>query len=130
MVDLLSKIICRSSDIPLKSELLTFRSILKISAGEFEESFDFPRISLRKGMLLRSMIRGKFSLSANYPAERHVLPQDSSQKLKTLRGFYCGKACLTQNNSRLQAFPRFIPRKSIFLHEYLRKFATKYETIS
>jgi hypothetical protein len=60
MVEFLSKIICGSSERPLKSEILTFCGILKLSAGSFAESFDFPRITLWKGMPFRGMIRGKF----------------------------------------------------------------------
>ncbi len=40
------------------------------------------------------MIRGKFWLSANYPAERHAFPQDNPRKVLTFHGFYHGKACL------------------------------------
>jgi hypothetical protein len=86
MIELLSEISFRSSDRPFKSEVLTFFSILKLPAGWFVESFDFPQIILRKG--------GKFWLSTNYPAERHAFSQDNLRKVKTFRGFYRGKACL------------------------------------
>jgi hypothetical protein len=59
-VEFLFKISYRSSDRPLKSGILTFCSIMKLSAGYFMESFDFPWIILQKGMSFRSMIRGKF----------------------------------------------------------------------
>jgi hypothetical protein len=53
MVDFLSKIICRSSNRPLKSEIFTFRGILKFSAGLFAEGF-----------YLRGFYRGKACLDA------------------------------------------------------------------
>jgi hypothetical protein len=60
VVDFLPKIICRSRDRPLKSEILTSRGILKLSAGKFAKSFDFPWIILRQGTLFHGKIRGKF----------------------------------------------------------------------
>ncbi len=91
---LLCKIICRSSDKPLKSEILTFRSYSEIFCKIIRGKFWLPWIILQKGMLFWSMICGKFWLPMNYPAESHAFPQDSVRKVKTFHGFQHGKACL------------------------------------
>jgi hypothetical protein len=102
MVYYLSKIICRNSDKPLKSEILTFRGILKLSADYPVERHAFPQYDMREVLAFH-----------DYLAERNAFQQDSVQKVKTFHGFYHGKACLTQNYSRLHAFPKILPRKDM-----------------
>jgi hypothetical protein len=52
----------------------TFFELFCVQAGfttvKSEESFDFPRIILRKGMSFRRIIYEKSKLSANHTAER------------------------------------------------------------
>jgi hypothetical protein len=102
MVDLLSKIICRSSDKPLKSDILTFRRIIsgkfRLSAGKCAKNNNFPWILSRTSLSLRRILRnytpfpdiihGKFLLFAHFPAEKHAFPQDNSRKVKTSRVSY------------------------------------------
>jgi hypothetical protein len=46
----------------------------------------FRVLSFGKGMPFRSMIRGKFLLSADYPAEKHAILQDNPRKVKPFHG--------------------------------------------
>jgi hypothetical protein len=64
-----SATLCGSSDRPLKSEILTFRGILKLSQGNSRKALTF--------------------------AERHAFPQYDPQKVLTFRKLYCRKACLS-----------------------------------
>jgi hypothetical protein len=63
MVEFLCKISFRSSDRPLKLEIVTIRIITQKEMpfrGIFAGSFDFPRIVPWKGMPFNGIIRGKF----------------------------------------------------------------------
>jgi hypothetical protein len=51
------------------------------------ESFDIPRIILRKGMPFYGLIHRKSELSTDYPAERHAGPRYNLQKV----GISCRK---------------------------------------
>jgi hypothetical protein len=62
----------------IRPRSLTFR-------GLSAESRNFPWI-----------IRGKLELSADYTAERHAFPLYNSQKVKSFRRLYRGKACFSE----------------------------------
>jgi hypothetical protein len=65
------------------------------------ESFDFPRIILRKGMPFHRIILGKSKLSADHTAERHAFPQGNPRKVKTFRKLPCGKFQYTAESQNL-----------------------------
>jgi hypothetical protein len=58
------KISFRSSDRPLKSEILTFCGILKLSAGQFVKVLTFGGLSCGKAYLFSKSYCGKACLSA------------------------------------------------------------------
>ncbi len=112
-----------------------------LSAVWSEESFDFPRIILRKGMPFRRIIRGKSKLSADFTIGKPALTQNNlrlhafsriiPRKGMPFRGIICGKFWLSENYTpERHAFPRYNPRKVLTFRELSAESQTSCTNIS
>ncbi len=78
----------------LKLIFLLSAVYLNFPQDNSRKDWTFCGLPCGKACLSRNIIRGKFWLSENYPAERHAFLQGNRRKVKTFHGFYRGKACL------------------------------------